>query len=47
MKKTEIKPKVQVKITFTDGYEERFTRAILKIFAKRIQKENEKQRVAG
>lgn len=47
MKKTETKKTIQVKITFTEGYEERFTKEILKIFAKRMQRENEKQRVAG
>lgn len=38
---------VQVKITFTDGYEKRFTQAVLKIFAKRMKKSEEKQRAAG
>ena len=38
---------VQVKITFTDGYERRFTQAVLKIFAKRLHKSKEKQRAAG
>ncbi len=46
MKKKEDKT-VQVKITFTDGYERRFTQAVLKIFAKRLQKSKEKQRAAG
>ncbi len=46
MKKKEGKT-VQVKITFTDGYEKRFTQAVLKIFAKRMKKSEEKQRAAG
>lgn len=46
MKKKEDKT-VQVKITFTDGYEKRFTQAVLKIFAKRLKKSKEKQRAAG
>lgn len=36
------KPPVEVKVTFTDGYEKRFTAAILKTFAAR-----EKQKAAG
>lgn len=47
MKKAKDRPTVQVEVTFTDGYEERFTQALLKIFSKRLQKENEKQREAG
>ncbi len=31
--------KVIVKITFTEGYEKRFTEAILKIYANRIRKQ--------
>lgn len=37
---------IKVSVTFTDGYEERFTQAILKIYAKRLQKENAKEKVA-
>lgn len=46
MKRAKERPPVEVEVTFTDGYEERFTQAVLKILAKRLQKENEKQRVA-
>lgn len=29
---------IKVSVTFTEGYEERFTQAILKIYEKRMQK---------
>lgn len=40
------KSAVEVKITFTTGYEQRFTAAILKIFSERERKKNE-ERAAG
>ncbi len=42
MKKPKEKPKINVNITFTEGYEERFTKAVLKIYANRQQKEEKK-----
>lgn len=38
--------KIEVEIVFTDGYEQRFTKAILKIYEKRMQKEERQQRMA-
>ena len=38
--------KIPVIVTYTEGYEERFTKAILKIYADRLRKE-EKQQAAG
>ena len=32
------RPKIKVEVEYTDGYQERFTRAILKIYAKRRAK---------
>lgn len=40
-------PSIGVKLTLTEGYEQRFTKAILKIYEKRIQKENKQQKEAG
>lgn len=40
MKKTTNATKVSIEIEFTDGYQERFTNAILKIYEKRIRQEN-------
>lgn len=39
MKKQKGKPSIAVKVTFTEGYEKRFTKAILKIYSRRIQAE--------
>lgn len=47
MKQQKNRPKIEVKVTFTEGYEERFTKAILKIYAKRIQREEKQQKIAG
>ncbi len=47
MKKTRDKPAVSVKVTFTEGYEQRFTKAILKIYAKRMEKQEKDQEAAG
>lgn len=33
------KKKATIKVEFTEGYQERFTRAILKIYEKRIKEE--------
>lgn len=32
---------VKVKVTFTEGHEQRFTKAILRIYANRIRKQRE------
>lgn len=34
--------KVPIEVEFTDGYQERFTEAVLKIYAKRLQEPEEK-----
>ena len=47
MKESKDKRTIPVKITFTDGYKERFTKAILKIYARRLQKEELQERTAG
>lgn len=47
MKKPKEKQIVPIKITFTEGYEERFTKAVLKIYASRLQKEEKQQKIAG
>ena len=47
MKRPKNKQTVPVKITFTDGYRERFTKAVLKIYAKRLQKDENQERAAG
>ena len=47
MKKSKNIQEIQVKITFTKGYEERFTKAILKMYTKRLQREEKQQRAAG
>lgn len=47
MNKTKDKPTVPVKVTFTEGYEKRFTEAILKIYAKRMKEQEKKQEAAG
>lgn len=47
MKQQKNKPQIEVKVIFTDGYEERFTKAILKIYAKRLQREEKQQKIAG
>lgn len=41
--KTEKKNKeVKVQVTFTEGYEQRFTQAMIKLCEAKIRKENEK-----
>lgn len=37
MRKTTEKPKIPVEVEYTEGYEKRFTEAILKIYAKRLK----------
>lgn len=44
MKKQNNNKTIQVKVVFTEGYEERFTKAILKIYTKRLQKEEKQNR---
>lgn len=39
------KKKINVEVTYTEGYEARFTEAVLKIWAKREKKKREKQAV--
>lgn len=38
MRKNTKKSKVPVEVEFTDGYQERFTAAVLKIYSNRIKK---------
>ena len=40
------KEKVPVEIEFTEGYEKRFTAAVLKIYADRKNKETKKKSIA-
>ena len=47
VKKSKNTQEVQVKITFTKGYEERFTMAILKMYTKRLRREEKQQRAVG
>lgn len=41
MRKVKEKRKIRVEVEFTEGYQERFTREILKIYEKRLKKESE------
>ena len=41
------KPDIEVKITFTPGYEKRFTAAILKIFEARERQKNKNIKEVG
>ncbi|MDE7477431.1 MAG: hypothetical protein K2M91_05700 [Lachnospiraceae bacterium] len=43
MGKDREKTKVSVEIEFTEGYQERFTTAIMKIFEKRIREEQNRR----
>lgn len=38
MRKPKNKPEIQVEVEFTEGYEQRFTAAILKIYSNRLRK---------
>ena len=46
MKKNRENKKITVNVTFTEGYEKRFTQAILKIYENRVKLE-QKQREAS
>lgn len=47
MRKNKEKPKILVKVEFTEGYQERFTKAVLKIYAKRIDGQEEQNGKQG
>lgn len=36
--------KISVEVTFTEGYDERFTKAILKIYDNRLRKEESRKK---
>ena len=38
--------KIKVEVTYTDGYEKRFTEGILKIYEKREREKREKEQTA-
>lgn len=42
-----VKPAVEVKVTFTPGYEKRFTAAVLKIFEARERKKDKTVKAVG
>lgn len=47
MQKKKEKSSVKVEVTFTEGYEKRFTAAILKLFETRERKKQEENTKAG
>ena len=43
MKKKKERAQIPIEVEYTEGYEQRFTAAILKIYSKRLREEQEKE----
>lgn len=43
MKRKEKRAQIQIEVEYTEGYEQRFTAAILKIYSKRLREEQERE----